>query len=136
LKTLIAEDDKICRMIMQKLVQDYGPFEIAENGRIALDAYTRAMEENTPFDLILLDLMMPEMTGHEVLKSIRTYEEEKGIDQQNRVKIVMTSALSDTENTYKAFGALCDGYIVKPIEMEDAIGQLRALGFNIDYLQN
>jgi two-component system chemotaxis response regulator CheY len=72
--------------------------------------------------------MMPEMDGHQALKQIRGMEEAKGILSTSGAKIVMTTALSNMKNVSQAYSALCDAYLVKPIDRQKLLQELRKLG--------
>ena len=74
MKTLIVEDDFTSRVVMQKILKDQGPVHIAVNGKEAVEAARLAVETNDPYNLICLDIMMPEMDGHQALKQIRMVE--------------------------------------------------------------
>jgi two-component system chemotaxis response regulator CheY len=128
MKVLIAEDDFTSRLLMQKLLAPYGESHVAINGREALEAFNLARSKRRPYDLICLDIMMPEMDGQAVLREIRTIEDGAGIRQGRGVKILMTTALKDGKNVMQAFRDLCDGYVVKPIEKAKLLKCLREFG--------
>jgi two-component system chemotaxis response regulator CheY len=124
MKTLIVEDDFMSRKLMLAYLSPLGECDVAANGSEALKAFTIANDSGKPYDLITLDIMMPEMSGQEVLKRIRRIEEEQGLGE---VRIVMTTALKDADNVMTAFKSQCEGYLVKPIESEKLRGLLRQL---------
>jgi two-component system chemotaxis response regulator CheY len=128
MKTLIVEDDYITSQVMQEIMFNYGECDIAENGKIAIELFTQAFEQEQKYDLIFLDIMMPEMDGQDVLALIRQIEEQYGIKGLDGVKIIMSTALDDYANLSKAFGNQCEGYVVKPIEKEKVIKALRTAG--------
>jgi two-component system chemotaxis response regulator CheY len=127
MKTLIVEDDFISRLILQELLRYYGPVHIAVNGKEAVGAVTDALEASEPYDLICMDLMMPEMDGQEALEKIRQIETNARIAQVDRSKIVMTTALADEANVIKAVQHQCDYFLVKPIEKAKLLEELREL---------
>jgi len=127
MKTLIVEDDFTSRLLMQELLKSYGPSHIAVNGKEAVEAVCLALEENAPYDLICLDIMMPEMDGQQALWLIREQEESKGILSSDGAKIVMTTALGDMKNLTAAYRSLCDAYLVKPIDKAKLLKELRKL---------
>jgi len=100
---------------------------MAANGREADEAFRMAWEDNDPYDLIFMDIMMPEIDGHEALKLIRKYEDERGIFGKKRVKVVMTTAKEDSGSVLDSFREGCEGYAVKPIEKIKIIKVLREL---------
>lgn len=132
MRFLIVEDDFGSRRLMQMMLQSYGPCDVVVDGREAIDAFTLAWEENNPYDVIMLDIMMPDVDGHEALKEIRAAEKEMGILSQNEVKVIMTTALEDPHNVVAAYyqgGA--NGYVVKPVDRERVVEALRAAGVKV-----
>ena len=127
MKTLIVEDDFTSRLLFQEFLKSYGQSHIAVNGREAIEAVCRALEAGEPYDLMCLDIMMPEMDGQEALKQIRKQEEIRGILPPDGVKVVMTTALDDIKNVFSAYHGLCDAYLTKPIRKEDLLNELRKL---------
>ncbi len=129
MRILVVEDDFTSRRILQKHLASFGVCEIAVNGQEAVNAVETAWKEGIPYNLIFLDIMLPEMDGKEVLKKVRSLETEKGIREQDRAKIVMTTALSDSTNVMEAIKSGCNEYLVKPIEKNNLIAKLKKLGF-------
>lgn len=115
MKVLIAEDDFASRTYMLRLLEQYGECDITVDGSEAVEAVVLALEEKQPYDLICLDIMMPVMDGYEALKEIRRLEEEEGLPENQRSKVIMTTALSDGRNVQKAFQLGCVAYAGKPI---------------------
>jgi len=118
MKILIAEDDKISRKFLFKFLYQYGDCDIVVDGMEALDAYLIAENEKEPYDVICLDIMMPKVDGIKVLKAIRDFEKQRGIMTDEKVKIIMITALADTEHVQKAFELGCEAYIEKPINID------------------
>ena len=77
-----------------------------------------ALEDDEPYDLICLDVMMPVLDGYQALKAIRDIERERGIQGKDGVKIIMTTALNEERNVKKAFEMGCTVYSGKPIDLE------------------
>lgn len=127
MKTLIVEDDFTSRLLLQELLKSYGPCHCAVNGKEAVKAARTALEAHEPYNLICLDIMMPEMDGQEALRQIREQEEARGILAPSRAKIIMTTALADRDNVIEAARNHCDGFLVKPIQKERLLGELRKL---------
>jgi two-component system, chemotaxis family, chemotaxis protein CheY len=127
MRTLIVEDDLVSRMLLQEFLYSYGPVISAANGLEAVEAVKASLECSMPYDLICLDIMMPGMDGQEALKKIRATEEAHGIIYPNGAKIVMVTALKDMKNVKDAFYALCDGYLVKPVDKASLLKELAKL---------
>ena len=129
MRILIVEDDFVGRKIMHQMLLEYGQCDVAVDGLEAVKAYELAWSAGEPYDIIFLDIMMPNMNGHEALKIIRDKENERGVAPQKEVKVIMTSALDDVKNVSQSFfqgGA--SAYLVKPIERRKVIEEMRKLG--------
>ncbi len=133
MKILIVEDNFVNRKILTKYLSAYGEADIAVDGKEALDAFIAAHKAHEPYQLICLDIMMPNVDGRQTLDFIRKYEEENRIFNDNAVKILMTTALGDKENIIDAFISQCDEYIIKPIRKEDLFKKLDRIGIKVDY---
>jgi two-component system, chemotaxis family, chemotaxis protein CheY len=125
MKTLIVEDDFTSRVLLQELLKSYGPLHVAVNGKEAIDAVRASLETGDLYDLICLDIMMPEMDGHSALKEIRTMEEAKGIGPAKRTKIFMTTALADRTNILEAVKGQCDYFLAKPVQKKVLLKELK-----------
>jgi two-component system chemotaxis response regulator CheY len=127
MKTLIVEDDFTSRMYLQEILKKYGPTNVALNGKEAVDAVRAAVEAGEPYDLITLDIMMPEMDGQAALNEIRRVEEAGGITSIYGAKVIMTTALDDSKNILASFKGQCDVYLTKPVDKARLLGELRKL---------
>ncbi len=127
MKILIVEDDYPSRLLLQGLLKNYGPVHIAVNGKDAIEEVAIALENEEPFDLICMDILMPEMDGKTALQEIRSMEKARGITLSNRVKTVMTTALDDLKNIMEAYNSMCDGYLAKPINKAQLLEELNKL---------
>jgi two-component system chemotaxis response regulator CheY len=129
LKILIAEDDFACRKILQSFLSEFGECFVVINGHEAVEAVKSALDEGKPYDLICLDIMMPEMDGHKALEAIRKIENERGIAGLDGVKVIITTALSDSASVIGAFREGCEAYIVKPLSKRNFFEEMEKLGF-------
>lgn len=128
MKTLIVEDEFTSRALLREILKRFGPPKIAMNGREGVELARAAIEAGEPFDLICLDIVMPEMDGQEALKRIRALEADAGIDPQRRAKVIMTTALADRDTVVEAINSQCDYFLVKPIDARILMEELRRLG--------
>jgi len=129
MKILIAEDDFISRRIIKDILSPYADCDIVVDGEEAVQAFKLAQEANEAYDLICMDIMMPNVDGQEALKQIRNIEKDSGIKGSAEVKVIMITALDDPKTVFKAYykgGAT--SYIVKPVEKEKLIQEIRRLG--------
>ena len=124
---LIVDDDHDSTRLLCNYLKPFGSCEIAVDGNDAIESVRIALEENDPFNLICLDILMPTLDGHAALKKIRQLEERNGVHYGRGAKIVMTSILSDNDNILKSFLRHCDAYIIKPVAKQDLLGKLQEL---------
>ncbi len=113
---------------MQKYLSPYGICEVVVDGEEAVLAFRESLENDDPFDLICLDIMLPKKDGQQVLKSIRSMEAARGIEGSAGVKVIMTTALGDAENIMSAFRSQCEGYLTKPVTRQRLLDEIRELG--------
>ena len=77
-----------------------------------------ALEDDEPYDLVCLDIMMPVMDGYQALVAIRKLEKEKNVPEEKAVKVIMTTALNEERNVKMAFELGCTIYSGKPINQD------------------
>lgn len=124
MKILVVDDDFFSRTLLGELLQHYGTVHFAASGKEALDAVRASLKSADLYQLICLDIVMPELDGQLVLKQIRNLEIEAGISHDKLCKIIMTTALNDGASILGAFRENCDGYLVKPFDANQLRGLL------------
>ncbi len=131
MRALIAEDEFLGRKVLANFLNTLFEIDMAVNGLEAVTAFNLAHADGKPYDLILMDIMMPEMDGLEALAKIRATEYEQKLRPQ--VKVLMTTALDDAKTVIRAFhDGEAAGYIVKPVQKEKLFAELQKLGFVTD----
>ena len=92
-------------------------------------AFELAHAQGQPYDLILMDIMMPVMDGQEALVKIRRHERDLGVDANRKALVIMLTALSDPKNIVDAYhDGEADAYLVKPIDQNLLLEEIRNLG--------
>lgn len=127
MRILIAEDDFASRKVLLKFLSEYGECDVTVDGMEAIDAYLMALEEDNPYTLVCLDVMMPIMDGYQALKNIRDIEKERNLPPEKTAKVIMTTALNEEKNVKKAFELGCTVYCAKPIDMDKLKSTLEKL---------
>jgi signal transduction histidine kinase/CheY-like chemotaxis protein len=118
LRVLLAEDNAVNQMLAVRLLEKRGyTVTVAANGREALAAF-----EKDPFDLILMDVQMPEMDGFEATAAIRVREEAAG----GHTPIVAMTAHSLVGDKELCLAAGMDGYVSKPIRTHQLFAVIEA----------
>jgi two-component system chemotaxis response regulator CheY len=124
-RILVVEDEEMCSLRLQTALDHYGDCEVARTGRQALQAYRSALEEGRPFDLICLDIRLPDLDGGEVLRKLRQYEAVTG--ERSGVKVVVVSGIRDSEKVLDMYRIGCQGYLMKPFKVESLLNRLSDL---------
>jgi two-component system, chemotaxis family, chemotaxis protein CheY len=127
MRTLIVEDDFTSRLLLQSFLSRYGECHVAVNGKEAVEAFRLSQRSGRAYNLICMDIMMPEMDGQAAIQEIRAMEEVSGVLSTCGAKIIMVTALDDMKNVMASFKALCDAYIFKPVDTAQLLDHLRSL---------
>jgi len=128
MKFLIVEDNPVTSELWEIHLSDYGSCTVVADGAVAVEAFQKSLHEGQPYGLICLDIMMPEMDGHETLREIRRIEKEQQINEPDRVKVIVMTALGNLKHIKRAFSAGCEAYLVKPVTKEELFKKMRKLG--------
>ncbi|MCP5046200.1 MAG: response regulator [bacterium] len=128
---LIVEDDALVRSILLEILSPYGNCQVAKDGEEALNAFRKKLTgQSIPnYDLICMDIKMPNMDGIEALKKIRRLEKENGIYQKNETNVIMITGLRDPKTVIESFyrsGAT--SYLIKPIKPNELERELTKMG--------
>jgi len=124
-RILIADDnEQNCELLEAYLVSSHYEIEMAFDGQATLDK----VEEFSP-DIILLDIMMPRMSGYEVCKQLKDTPETAGIP------ILMVTALNEMGDIEKAVNAGCDDFLTKPVNRLELTTRVKSL-LRVRHLMN
>lgn len=129
MKILIVEDEFISRTLLQEMLSPFGDCDVVTNGAEAMKALEQSFcASGTRYDLVCLDIMLPQLSGHEVLREMRRIEREKEIHGPEVAKVIMVTALDDTKNIMTAMvEGQCAAYLTKPISRTNLLEQLHHL---------
>jgi signal transduction histidine kinase len=120
LKVLLVEDNPFNQMVAEDTIKEMIPdiiIEIAENGLEALD-----MISKNDYDIVLMDINMPEMDGYDATKNIRLMPPPK-----NKIPIIAMTASVTKEEIDKCFSAGMDEYVPKPFQPQDLLAKMKGL---------
>lgn len=122
LSVLLVEDNLINQKVAQFNLKQLGhTVDLAINGKIAVQKF-----ENNNYDVILMDIMMPEMDGVEAAMTIRKIEEEKEVDEKDAIYIVAMTANALKGDKEKYLKSGMNNYISKPFQQEDLASILKS----------
>lgn len=128
MRCLIVDDDHVCRLLLRAVLQPHFTIVEAANGREAIEAMRATLVAGNRFDLVTLDVMMPDLDGQTTLVVLRALEDVKGIQPGKGAMVIMTTALGDSRNVLTAFREQATSYLVKPLDMGKLRGLLREQG--------
>ncbi len=115
MRILVADDDKkLCDIIKRGLEENFYAVDCVNDGADGL--YYATM---TPYDLIILDIMMPKMTGFELCQQLR----QKKID----IPILMLTAKDEIEDRVKGLDLGADDYLIKPFDFSELMARVKAI---------
>ncbi|MBR0968448.1 response regulator [Bradyrhizobium diazoefficiens] len=126
LSVLVAEDNEINALLMRSLLTKLGHHVvIAVNGEAALESWLAASSAGMPYDLVLMDIQMPQLDGIEATRRIRAHEATIG----GHTPILALTANTLVEDRYACFEAGMNGFLIKPLDrdkLEEALAGLAA----------
>ncbi|MDB5800520.1 MAG: histidine kinase [Rhodocyclales bacterium] len=119
-RILVVEDDVRNIFALSSILEPKGAkVEIARNGREAIDALTRSLASTNTIDLVLMDIMMPEMDGFTAMREIRKRVEWK------KLPIIALTAKAMRDDQEKCLAAGANDYIAKPLDVEKLLSLVR-----------
>jgi CheY-like chemotaxis protein len=125
LSVLVAEDNEINALLMRSLLTRLGHHAVVcSNGEEAVESWLSARSGGAPYDLVLMDIQMPQLDGIETTKRIRDLEA-----GGRQTPILALTANTLAEDRYACFEAGMDGFLIKPLDREklaDALAGLAA----------
>ena len=115
-KKILIVDDSKTTLFMESMILRKGPYDLvtAMNGQQAVD---KALEERP--DLILMDVVMPRMTGFQACRALRERPETKGIP------VILVTTRGEQENIEAGFASGCSDYVTKPIDGVELLAKIR-----------
>lgn len=130
MRALIVDDSAVIRQMIMRMLKPCG-FEFVEavNGVDAVAKFKTALQGSSRYDLVMLDIEMPEMDGQRALKEIRTFEKNMhgvSLNMKDYTTILMLTSLNDPKNLMEAYvKGKCNGYLTKPVVVEELFEKLR-----------
>ena len=112
MRSLAIDDEFVVLSKMVAMLESFGQCDAAMTSRQALDLFRRALEEARPYDLVTIDINLPDMSGIMLLGRLN---EEEGRRSAPRARKLMVTAESTMLNVLASASADCDGFLAKPL---------------------
>ncbi len=126
MKILIVDDEMAALAKMKVLLSGYGDCTLVTNGSQALQQCAKAIQNGAPYDLITIDIQLPEISGIDLLAAVSKLENSHSIPAS--IKIMVTAS-GTRDNLLKATFKGCDGFMVKPVKRDTIEEKMASLGF-------
>jgi two-component system, chemotaxis family, chemotaxis protein CheY len=131
MKILVVDDEPVSRMKMKRIMSNFGICIALNNGSSAVSTFQKALGYREPFDIVTLDISMPDMDGMEVLARFRQIEVGFKIPKEEQAVILMVTGESDQATVLESIELGCNDYVSKPFKKEIITEKLRKLGFDL-----
>lgn len=112
---LVVDDDSVARLLLGDFLSEFAPCDTAADGKEAFYLFETALAEGKPYSLLCIDLMMPEMDGHTLIRKIREFEKAHPVfSDLHTVIFVITASSSTSDRADLLQKYQCDDYLTKP----------------------
>ena len=126
-RILIVDDEEIGRTLMEDIFKKYGSFISVATGADALTVYEQGIKKDKPFNLVLLDISLKDISGVEVLKEIKKidtrYKDQKSI-------VAMVTAHGERDLVIGSIKSGCKAYFIKPLKQDAVDKKMAELGIS------
>lgn len=126
MRFLIVDDDESIQLYLQAVLAPFARCDGAASGEAGLAMFDEAHAAGEPYDVVMMDILMPGMDGHQAAETMRAREAALGVGPLQAFKLVMITSLVDDANVSRAFfqaHATC--YLVKPFDKATVLDELR-----------
>ena len=130
MRILVVDDDYVSRVKLVALLGQYGQCDNAPCGEIAIKLFEQAQKSGVPYNLVTMDIEMPDMDGQAVVKQMRAQESALGLVSSKQAKILMVTAKTALKEVSTSYHEGCDGYLTKPTTpqgLKDALKEVNIL---------
>jgi len=128
IRILIVDDSDSLRFLLKAFFKDVGRCDEAENGARAVEMVRESLR-GEGYDVVFMDIMMPEMDGLEATRRIRDLLDDENVPREARPRIIMLTCLSDARHMLEAqFECGADAYVTKPFDRAILFEMLANMG--------
>jgi len=124
-RILIVDDEEIGKTLMEDIFSKYGSSISVSSGTDALNVYQKGIEKGKPFNLVLLDISLKDISGVDVLKKIKKID--AGHTGQKSI-VIMVTAHSERDIVIGCIKSGCRAYFIKPLKQDAVDKKMAELG--------
>ncbi|MDX2471494.1 MAG: response regulator [SAR324 cluster bacterium] len=128
IKILVIEDDKASSFYLKTILSSFGEVSVCEKGNEAISLFQEAVAQGEHFDVLFIDILLPELDGYHIAQFIRKWEVESNNDSYKPV-LIMESSCAYTDDILKAFASGVNLYLTKPFSKSQIEGFMAECGF-------
>nr|WP_321401797.1 response regulator [uncultured Desulfobacter sp.] len=126
-RILIVDDEEIGRTLMEGIFNKYGALVSVATGTEALKVYQKGIEKGKPFNLVLLDISLPDISGVDVLKKIKQID--SGL-KEHKSMVIMVTSHSEKSIVIGCIKSGCKAYFIKPLKQDAVDSKMAELGIS------
>ena len=127
-RALLVEEEFYSRWFIRRLLEPYTRCDVVVRGEEAVDSFRISVDSGAPYEFVLLDMRLPEMSADAVLREIRAIEEMGAETGGARTKVILITTDGAVQEVPEQLREQCEGLIPKPIAEDDLLSQLQSLG--------
>jgi len=124
MKILVIDKDPAISKLFEELPIDITELQVLRSGDAAIGGVKNALKRRDPFELISIDIDLPDMDGRQVILEIRKMEKEFLTPGTDRAFVMMLTAMADEKSVKTSFAAGCNAFVIKPFKVETIIKTL------------
>jgi two-component system, chemotaxis family, chemotaxis protein CheY len=129
MRILIVDDDYVSRVKLKAILSVHGDCDAAPSGDLAIRLFQSSHREEIPYELITMDINLPDISGIRVVQEIRQWEQGNGISPGDGAKVIMVTVSDDPPDVMNAFREGCEHFLRKPVSPDNVGAALKSLGF-------
>lgn len=128
MRFLVIDDDRLTRAMLSDMLTPLGECDEAADADTGLRMILGADNQHRRYDVAFVDLIMPGLGGKDLLRALRSAEDEMGLGGSDGTKVVMITSSRDTRSCVQAFLLGCESYLTKPFTSDQVEQKLREIG--------
>ncbi|MBF0481201.1 MAG: response regulator [Desulfovibrionaceae bacterium] len=127
-RVLIVDDDILSCKQLEKYFSPHAACDVRTDGRSAVEAFAQALAEGSPYGIVCIEIVMPGLDGSQSLELMRAIEDEYGVEEMDRSRVIITTGKNDPKSIFQAFfDQHVFAYLVKPIKKQTIETELKKL---------